>query len=433
MNNDQLRPHFDVDAITRIERDDKILFINPSRPSWMVSNAMGEQVLLMCDGRRTCREVVDLYCATHGDEWREVIEDFLGHAIETDIFAGESDNAPHRRQLSLVQFSISQACNLHCVYCYAADRREQGARKMQLDDYKRVIDGIIDINPAVSFTLTGGEPLLNPDCLAIAQYIVDRGCQVDLLTNGSLITEANVEQIAHLFYKVTISSDGSSRELFESFRGRGQYDRIHRAIALLEEHGVEYTISMVVNKKNIHDVQAMASKWGGHLNYQPLFRAGEAAGKDDLSITGNEYYDVLKAAHGVNPLSYCESSLDAARDCKNCKCAIADAEISISPTGDVYPCQLLHYPEFLAGNIHDQDICDIYRDSPVLKECRQLTVDNLEGCSTCYLRYVCGGACRARAYHECGNIRSSSDFCDYEKRAFVDGIFALYSHNRMTE
>ncbi len=433
MKDDTLRPLFDLDAIERIEREGKILFINPSRPSWMVSNSHGEEVLKLCDGSRTCREVIDVYCARNGEEWRDVIEVFLEEAIGTNIFAGESDNAPHRRKLSLVQFSISQACNLHCVYCYATDRREHGARQMQLADYKRVIDGLVAINPDVSFTLTGGEPLLNRDCLAIAQYIVDCGCGVDLLTNGSLIGEGNIDDIARLFYKVTVSSDGSTPELFESFRGKGQYSRIHRAIGLLEEHGVDYTISMVVNKKNIHDVQAMAHKWGGHLNYQPLFRAGEASGKDDLSISGNEYYDVLKAAHGVNPLSYCESSLDAALDCKNCKCAIADAEISISATGDVYPCQLLHYREFLAGNIYEQDIRDIYYNSPVLESCRRLTVDNLEGCKTCFLRYVCGGACRARAYHECGDIHSSSDFCDYEKRAFVDGIFSLYSHNRMTE
>ena len=50
------------------------------------------------------------------------------------------------------------------------------------------------------------------------------------------------------------------------------------------------------------------------------------------------------------------------------KCALADREISISESGDVYPCQLLHAPEFLAGNIHTNNFVEIYFNSPVLRK-----------------------------------------------------------------
>ena len=42
---------------------------------------------------------------------------------------------------------------------------------------------------------------------------------------------------------------------------------------------------------------------------------------------------------------------------------------------------------------------------------------------------ICGGACRARAYHEKGDIMVSGEFCEYEKEAFINGIFNLYSKN----
>ncbi|MCD8287569.1 MAG: radical SAM protein [Porphyromonadaceae bacterium] len=399
----------------------------------MVTNAIGEYVLELCDGKRSHSEIVNTFCELYGEEFREGADSFLLHAKESDIFVDNRvSGTPDKRTLSLVQLSISSACNLNCIYCYATARKESRYPKMTLDDYKRVIDGICKINPNVSFTLTGGEPLLNKECFAIAAYIREKNCDVDILTNGTFINEDNILQIKKLFYRVTISADGSTPELAELFRGKNQYPRITRAIQLLEKHDINYTISMVVNRKNIHDVENMARKYGGHLNYQPLFKAGSAI-SGDLGISGIEYYEALSKAHGVNPLSYCESSLDEAKVCKNCKCAIADGEISISETGDVYPCQLLHYPEFVAGNIHETPIEVIYREGKSLMECRKLTVDNIEGCKDCFLRYVCGGACRARAYHERGSIKVAGDFCEYEKRAFVDGIFKIYSRNLMDE
>lgn len=92
-------------------------------------------------------------------------------------------------------------------------------------------------------------------------------------------------------------------------------------------------------------------------------------------------------------------------------------------------CQLLHSKDFYAGNVKDSSIIEIYNNSNILEKCRHLTVDNIKGCSTCFLRYVCGGACRARAYHECGKVDVSGNFCEYEKKAFVDGIFEIYSEN----
>ncbi len=422
---------FDPTIIRRFEKDDKILFFNPLKPSWLVTNKAGEFVLELCNGEKSHSAVVNSFCELYGEEFRESVDTFLFHAKENNIFIDDNvSEMPHKRLLSLVQLSISSACNLHCVYCYATARKESRHPKMTLDDYKRVIYGLCRINPYMSFTLTGGEPLMNKDCLNIAAYIREKNCDVDLLTNGTLINENNILSIKNLFYKVTISADGSTPALFESFRGKGQYTKIERAVSLLEKHGVNYMISMVVNKNNIHDVGNMAKKYCGHLNYQPLFKSGSAL-EGDLGITGAEYYEVLAKTHGVNPLSYCESSLDEARQYKNCKCAIGDGEISISETGDVYPCQLLHNEEFLAGNIHDTPIEVIYNEGKSLLECRKLSVDNIDGCKDCFIRYVCGGACRARAYYEKGSIKVAGDFCEYEKRAFIDGIFKIYSKNLM--
>ena len=108
------------------------------------------------------------------------------------------------------------------------------------------------------------------------------------------------------------------------------------------------------------------------------------------------------------------------------KCAIGDAEISISDNGDVYPCHLLHLSQFLAGNIKKQPLEQIYENSDVLRECSTLNVTEIKGCNKCDIRFICGGACRARAFFEKGRIDVADNFCKYEKLAFINGLFDLH-------
>jgi radical SAM protein with 4Fe4S-binding SPASM domain len=176
---------------------------------------------------------------------------------------------------------------------------------------------------------------------------------------------------------------------------------------------------------------AMAQRFGNRLNFAPYFPiSGEVS---SLSITGVDYFRALKQAQGVRPLGCCEQALEGAIGSPCHKCAIGDGEFSISATGDVYPCQLLHTETFYAGNVHEQPIVDIYRHATALERCARLDVDTMEGCRTCLIKYICGGSCRARAYYGCGNVAAASDFCTYEREAFYDGIVALYAQNGVDE
>ena len=421
-------------GIAKFERNNRILYLNPDIPSWVVVDKNSSFLLELCNGENDIEDIIDSYISIAGEDKKDSVVRFFDEVIKSGLFGvpreGDTPIIEARQLLNLVQLSISSKCNLNCKYCYATDREELTFPNMTINDYQRVIDEICSINPKVSFTITGGEPLVNKDCFDIAHYINKKGCRVDLLTNGTLISEDNIHKIKEFFWRVTISVDGSSKEKHEKFRGTNTYDKTLKAIDLLNAYSIPFSLSMTVNKLNIDDVGDMARKYGNKLRFAPLFPAGNANKSEvDLTITGKDYYDVLSKTEGVNPLSYCESTLAASQQCRRSKCAIGGAELSISATGDVYPCQLLHYPQFLIGNVHERSLIDMYHNSEIVKDCSKMTVDNIEGCKSCAIRYICGGACRARAFHEKGNIMVSGDFCEYEKSAFINGIFDLYSEN----
>jgi radical SAM protein with 4Fe4S-binding SPASM domain len=122
--------------------------------------------------------------------------------------------------------------------------------------------------------------------------------------------------------------------------------------------------------------------------------------------------------------------LETAKKYKAMKCATGDAEISISSAGDMYPCHLLHLPQFLAGNAKQDLFEHIYETSEVLKTIRRVSVLEMEQCRECDVRFICGGACRARAFYEKGRIDVSDDFCEYEKLAIINGLFDLHTFDQ---
>ena len=415
--------------VQKIERGNRIIYINPNIPRWVVTDACGDLVMSLFDGASTIDEIIETAVSGLGEEQRNRVTSFCDLVMNSGLM----DHVPpgnnpkkHRYCLSSVHLSLSDSCNLNCAYCYARERVEKKHPKLIYEEYTKIIDDVLEISRGVTFTLTGGEPLLNRDCLRIAEYIKSKGAGCYLLSNGILIDDSNIKRISELFDLVTLSIDGPNPEIHARTRGHN-YDRVIRATDLLQAHGVEYTLSMTVTKDNIAYVEEMARKFGSRLNFAPYFPV--SGDPSALAITGEEYYNALKSSAGVRPLSYCEGTLDASLHTQCHKCAIGDGEFSISASGDVYPCQLLHTDEFYAGNVHEESITDIYYKSASIARCASLDVDIMEGCKDCPIKYICGGSCRARSFYEGGRIDASSAFCTYELNAFLDGILEIYSRN----
>ena len=83
---------------------------------------------------------------------------------------------------------------------------------------------------------------------------------------------------------------------------------------------------------------------------------------------------------------------------------------------------MLHYPEFLAGNVRSESFESIYLRSPVLDGLRRLTVLDRSGCSECPVRFLCAGGCWARAFFEHGTLKAADSFCEYELLAIRDAL-----------
>lgn len=401
------------------EKDDKVLFLIPSKPDWVVTNRNGAVALSLCDGLHTLDDIkMQLAQHPNADDAVRLIE-----AVRNDGFFEHcpQDKSPISKQLRSVHLNISPLCNLKCNYCYAEERQNVGGKSLSLNEYRQLINDLADISTGIEVAITGGEPLLNKDACDISKHCNSKGFYTHLLTNATTIHENNAEIIASSFNEIRISIDGYTAEKHDYHRGAGSFKKTTKAIRLLEEAGAIIRLAMTVTKNNINDIQLMAERYGSKLIFQPLFNAGSAR-DSDMAITGEEYFYALKNAKGVEPYSQVGQTLLRLRNRGTTKCAIGDVEISFSHNGDVYPCHMLHLPEYYAGNIREQSISEIYRNSPILVKTRGISIHSRENCRECPVRLLCGGSCRARALYLTGNLDAADNFCEYELLAFTEGL-----------
>ena len=411
------------DILKIYQRKEKFLILNPLVPSWIVTNLNGVLLVKVFAETESVEKTIAEFAKYAKNISAQSTEKFLDEVRGEGLF--KIPTAPFVHQpytLRAVYLNMTSHCNLNCIYCFATERKENNFR-MDFDDYKKVLGSVKNYNPHAEIIFTGGEPLLSENTFPVAEYSKKIGFTNKLMTNATLITEKNVEKIVGVFDSVKISLDGSTAEKHNFYRGRGSYERTIKAIELLDRFGADISLAMVVTKNNCEDISAMSKKWGGRLIFQPLFPLGNAKENKNLYLSGKEYFEILKSA-GVVPYMDLRNMIKSHTENKNVlKCALGDAEVSISSSGDVYPCQLLHYDVFKVGNLKENSFDDIY-NSDRLQKFKMHTTDCIEKCKDCDFKLLCGGACQARHFSETGSIDVAGNFCEYEQNGIIDGLIS---------
>ena len=157
---------------------------------------------------------------------------------------------------------MSNTCNLRCRHCWITPGFGDG--KSTPGDF---VDPLVLRQAVVeaktlglcSVKLTGGEPMLHPRFMEIADMLTAEGMSMDMETNGTLMT---AEKARHLKEKtkvsfVSVSLDGPDARSHDSFRGvPGAFDATLRGLDCLVSAGYKNCqVIMSVHKGNRHQVE----------------------------------------------------------------------------------------------------------------------------------------------------------------------------------
>lgn len=342
--------------------------------------------------------------------------------------------------LNSIFLHLTTRCNLSCLHCYITGSQVNPNRDIPSKLVFRIIDSLAD-HGGKSITLSGGEALLHPEIRHILEYASPK-LRIQLSTNGTLIDREWAKFFSSLDIYVQISIDGSTKDIHDSIRGKGAFEKSLRAIEYLQEAGMGDRIifSTTVMKQNIDDLLAiisLAERLDVPLTrFIPLRKKGMAKRHWEAVGSGLTIRD---SEHFYEHISHLQKNGESGVDIScglsgfllkipqesedDIWCPVGE-QLVITVNGDAYPCVLMMEDEFRLGNAFDDSLDKIIQSDAMIAVCQALAErrNKIKKCSVCNWRNLCQAGCMGQALDNKGTIWDTDDFCDYRSRAYTEAF-----------
>ena len=313
------------------------------------------------------------------------------------------------------------------------------ADELNLKEAMRAISEMRNLGTE-ALIFSGGEPLLRKDfVLTLAEHCVDVGIIPAILTNGVLINpkvafelkDAGIMAVGIPIDSIVPESHDKLRNVTGTFHKavnavktclnadlevvittmalKDTFDEIPQRIAFLAKLGVEqvavYDLIPVGRGKDVMDQAMTQTQRISLIKY--LQRTQEDSDMVFAMSGGQPLYpEIVSEMHKSNGTKPRDLLLKQFWVHAPVGCHAGRLYFSLRPNGDVYPCTFLPVK---IGNIREQSLTSIWRNSKVLKELRERSL--LKGkCGECQYRETCGG-CRGRAYACSGDYLETDPIC----------------------
>ncbi|UCG58312.1 MAG: GTP 3',8-cyclase MoaA [Phycisphaerales bacterium] len=209
--------------------------------------------------------------------------------------------------VNYLRVSVTDACNLRCLYCNPTgccepvDRREV----LRFEEIHRVVALLAEYGVS-KVRLTGGEPLLRKDLPVLVEKLASTAGieQVMLTTNGVLLEQMASRLKAAGLNRVNISLDSIDREGYRRITGSDLLQKVMRGVREAIRVGlVPVKINCVVLKGiNESEIPALARLGKSmpvtvrFIEYCPTVRRAAAA--IDY-VPNNEVREIIEREHGA--------------------------------------------------------------------------------------------------------------------------------------
>ena len=345
-----------------------------------------------------------------------------------------------------VYFELTRRCNLACRTCFN-DSLHPLADELTTPE---ILDALEQLDQLGTFEIrfTGGEPTEHPDFREIVAFARALGFYVSLGTNGVYSDEKRSWIYKSGVDWFIVSLDGTER-VNDRIRGRGTYRQVVQTLReLARQPHLRTRLNMVVARHNVHTVEALARLADENnvesLNMIPLRPYGRSVEtmSNDM-FNQHDFYAFIKHIQDlrqryrvqfITTLDLLDPEATTSHDPivqKRRTCAAGVEATVIGATGDVYGCSYspASFPDspdlagrrlFVAGNLRQQPIRAIWRDSTRWAVFRYLDIYKNVRCQTCpHYGVRCVGSCPIMGYFQERQPNAFDPYC------FVDLIGAL--------
>ncbi|MCZ7356800.1 MAG: radical SAM protein [Candidatus Methanoperedens sp.] len=408
--------------------------INPEVNFWFRLSKEQFLAFKLLDGKSTVDELLNKIDDNLPESLREACIKFIEEIALN--YPAKSIALPKSTLLSTMYLVLTNKCNSNCLYCFRDLEGSHGIDGHSALDKNLIKNAILSFrniavaNPAIVYT--GGEPCLFPELIEIADFAKKNNIENVLQTNGLLINENNASLYAEIFDKIQISLDSTNEEVNDWLRGKkGHFKTVKRAMALLRKYDVKIKLAATITKKNFHDISNI-KKYFPEIEFQftPMLQIGKGKENSHLSFSPDEFLEHLVSLPDGSKTLTVKNIPEFGT--KNQMCGAGTSILSISSNGDVFPCQMLHHPDFYCGNIKNDSLENIYHSSETIERFRTLTIDMVDSCKDCDVRYICAGGCIANGFWLNNAFPVKDYFCEFNKELYFYNMISKFKEINLT-
>lgn len=323
----------------------------------------------------------------------------------------------------VLQWHLSENCNLKCLHCY-----QENHKPIQLDFdklviiYKQFKELLNKKKMKGHINITGGEPLCNSYLFKLLDLIKEDSDLISfsILTNGTLINEKIAKKIkSYNPLYVQVSLEGG-KKTNDYIRGKGTYKKIAEGIVNLRKENIFTSISFTatsLNYKEFPKVVRYARRYDVNNVWSDRFIP---LGDSDKSLALNyeqtrEYLEIMnKERNKLKKVKNNNTTISMYRALQfqmtndfAYGCTAGDTLLTVMENGDLVPCRRM---PIIVGNLFDRSMYDLYTNSDILKTLREKKIP--DECINCEHSEVCHGGLKCLTYAMYKNLNHKDYGCN---------------------
>ncbi|AAK80236.1 uncharacterized protein BJV85_001604 [Clostridium acetobutylicum] len=378
------------------------------------------------------------------DEIKELIDE--GVLYSKDLYediAKESTKSPSF--IKALCLNIAHDCNLKCKYCFADEGEYKGCREIMSPEVaKKSIDFVIKHSGPrknIEVDLFGGEPLMAFDTIKqVVEYAkkeekkYNKNIRFTMTTNATLLNDEIMDYLDKNMGNIILSFDGR-KEVNDKVRvradGTGSHDAILKNIKKMvarRDKSKQYYVRGTFTRNNtdfFEDVKYIADMGFKEISIEPVVLPDDhnlSLREEDIPQIFEQYdklyKDMIKRHKEGKEIKFYHFNIDInGGPCvykRISGCGAGHEYVSITPSGDVYPChQFVGNEDFKMGTIYDDD--NINKEMG--NEFREAHIYNKPKCRECWARFYCSGGCQANNYNFNGDMHIPYEIgCKMQKK-----------------
>lgn len=156
----------------------------------------------------------------------------------------------YQRDISYMRISLTDRCNYACSYCRPEiSEHLNHSDILSYEDLLKICRCAIQLGIA-NFKVTGGEPTIRKDYIQFIQRLKNLSGvkQVTLTTNGSLLSEADLDELKKIGIDgINFSIDSLNKNEYKNICKKDSLDQVLRNLEYAYQIGIQVKINCVID------------------------------------------------------------------------------------------------------------------------------------------------------------------------------------------